>query len=398
VRIGPIVLILATIGACSLFNREGPAVTCQDLAGGAINDCRDGILASCDGAKVTYQVCDLKSACEQPWQTPGAYRCNVGDPLKTPTTDGGTVSGGGLTPNGKPCGPSDVCVVGTTGDSPVSAFTIHGGEVNFTDGRTVWRAPRAGGFSTALGTDNLDPNGGIAADDTYAYVAQTNAKRILRLKGGGVKEYSAAGAPGALLMSHLRIDETRIYWIEDGVSQRLLRAANKDGSSTVDLAGGDELASSALHISGGFLYWDTGGASLARVPASATSKTTPSAVELGSGTNDRLSTFAVDDSGIFFALHDVDGNAIWRAQSDGTGRTKIADLDDVEQASGMATSEQRVYWVDSNRGGVRRLAKSGGTPETVNSAGSAFAARIPVLADELYVYWAEGPRVMRGPK
>ena len=65
--------------ACSAFNREGPIVTCAALDGGAINACKDGIIASCaDGKKITYQVCtgdEGADTCESKWQTKGAFTC-----------------------------------------------------------------------------------------------------------------------------------------------------------------------------------------------------------------------------------------------------------------------------------------------------------------------------------
>lgn len=70
----------ALAAGCSVLNRAGPEDTCAGLQNGAVNDCRDGIIATCIGAQVTYRVCDDKSACEQSWQTPGAYRCGQSDP------------------------------------------------------------------------------------------------------------------------------------------------------------------------------------------------------------------------------------------------------------------------------------------------------------------------------
>jgi len=389
-------LPIASIGACSMFNREGPTVTCEDLAGGSLNACKDGILASCNNGTMSYTVCHAQSACEQSWQVTGQYRCSATDELPSPDVAGGTVPGGGLTPDGKRCGKGDICVVGTTGGSEVAAFTLSGAEVIFTDDTTVWSAPRDGGFSTALATDDFASNGSIAADGRYAYVVQARARRILRLQGAGVKETAATGSTDSVFLTHLAIDDGRLYWFEDGFTGAL-RAANTDGSAPIELVASPTFPQSSLQVVGGYLYWDGGGSRLERIPTSSNSTTAPSALDLGAGTGERLSTFAVDDSGIFFALHDASGTAVWRAQKDGNHRTKVAELDDTEQPVAMGTSDQSVYWVDANRGEVRRLSKAGGVPASVNS-GSALAARLRVLADDLYVYWAEGARIMRGPK
>lgn len=81
---------------CSFLNRFGPEVDCEDLQNGAINACKDGIIASCsDGENVTFQVCDeeiddvsASDICEAPWQFDGAFRC-------APDGTGGAGGGGG---------------------------------------------------------------------------------------------------------------------------------------------------------------------------------------------------------------------------------------------------------------------------------------------------------------
>lgn len=63
---------------CSLQNRDGPVVTCEELECGRINACSNGIIAQCvDGQNVRYHVCDPgdDEICDEEWQVPGAYRC-----------------------------------------------------------------------------------------------------------------------------------------------------------------------------------------------------------------------------------------------------------------------------------------------------------------------------------
>lgn len=78
--------VLLLIGACSLLNREGPDVTCADLANGTANACADGIVATCANGAVTYKVCSEKSACSAPWQTSGRYRCTETEPAPVLTS------------------------------------------------------------------------------------------------------------------------------------------------------------------------------------------------------------------------------------------------------------------------------------------------------------------------
>lgn len=85
VRLIAVVALLAAMGAgaasCSLANRRGPDATCATLSNGKINDCRDGILASCVGGALQYKVCDDAAACSAAWQEAGEFRCTETEPL-----------------------------------------------------------------------------------------------------------------------------------------------------------------------------------------------------------------------------------------------------------------------------------------------------------------------------
>lgn len=71
-----VLLWITAIGACSADNREGPDVTCEDLACGRINACQEGIIAQCaDGIVVRHRVCTDDTVCEADWQEPGQYKC-----------------------------------------------------------------------------------------------------------------------------------------------------------------------------------------------------------------------------------------------------------------------------------------------------------------------------------
>lgn len=73
-------IALVVAGACSKSNREGPDVTCEDLACGRINACQDGIIAQCvDGIVLRFQVCNDATICERDWQVPGEYTCDGED-------------------------------------------------------------------------------------------------------------------------------------------------------------------------------------------------------------------------------------------------------------------------------------------------------------------------------
>ncbi len=84
--------VLLFAGACSLLNREGPDVTCADLKNGAQNACADGIIATCPGGVVRFEVCSAKSVCGESWQTAGQFRCEQGSAAAIASSDGGGAS------------------------------------------------------------------------------------------------------------------------------------------------------------------------------------------------------------------------------------------------------------------------------------------------------------------
>jgi hypothetical protein len=58
VGLGALVACALLCIACSLWNQEGPDVTCADLDNGCETTCENGIVASCpDGKHVEYDVC-----------------------------------------------------------------------------------------------------------------------------------------------------------------------------------------------------------------------------------------------------------------------------------------------------------------------------------------------------
>jgi hypothetical protein len=79
-----LVFAFAFVG-CSSLNREGPKSTCVELEDGKRNDCAEGIIASCTGGTMIYEVCTNDDAdggtsaekiCTASWQVSGAYSCS----------------------------------------------------------------------------------------------------------------------------------------------------------------------------------------------------------------------------------------------------------------------------------------------------------------------------------
>jgi hypothetical protein len=106
-----LVVLILLVGACSMLNREGPDVSCKDLGNGSENACKDGIIATCLGGPMWWQVCEDQSACDQSWQTSGAYRCKETDSLPALAAGGGTGGSRGVGTGGGP----------STGGTPIGA-------------------------------------------------------------------------------------------------------------------------------------------------------------------------------------------------------------------------------------------------------------------------------------
>lgn len=79
-----LVLGVAVPSACSLLNREGPDVTCEQLGNGKGTACSHGIIASCVDGSLVYTVCADSNVCSASWQAE-YYRCSEdGDTVGPP--------------------------------------------------------------------------------------------------------------------------------------------------------------------------------------------------------------------------------------------------------------------------------------------------------------------------
>lgn len=134
--------------ACSMFNREGPDVTCDDLQQGAINACAEGIIGTCKDGAVEYRVCadDGETAaadiCEAAWQVADAYRCASGDEDFNPAPSGT----GGSPATGGTGGDS-------TGGTPTGGDAATGGTVTTGGSSATGGTPGTGGSSPAATCD-----------------------------------------------------------------------------------------------------------------------------------------------------------------------------------------------------------------------------------------------------
>lgn len=394
--------IIALASGCSLLNREGPTDTCRDLKNGAVNACKNGIIATCSSDKqngvtqwsMQYDVCDDKNVCSASWQGSDAYNC---DP---PPADGGVPAGGIKPDGGGYCGTGDVCVIATSGGQrPIAGFAVDGSNVYFHDGRTVWSVPRAGGFATTLATDASDKNGFVVTDSKNVYVPEPSKNRIVAISKTGGDITTAVATGGGL--QHFTADSTRFFWTEDYGSS--LHAQLQAGGSPETLATSIS-AGNALVAAGGWIFWGPVNSKLYRISASATAPTSPAALDFTSVVGDKgsVSTFAVDSSGLYFGGWDgsADGSAyaVWKVALDGSNATKLAANVGNGQPSFMGLSDTSIYWHGNLE--VLKVAKSGGTASILftGSGYASVASLLPPVADDKFVYWADGTSMMRAPK
>lgn len=118
-----VLVAFVTFASCSMFNREGPDVSCADLEDGRINACADGIIATCVNRRVVYEVCtegvggvEPDELCDANWQERGAYRC-----ARSAGVTGGAAGSAGATGSGGRGGASGSGGTGGTGTGGTGA-------------------------------------------------------------------------------------------------------------------------------------------------------------------------------------------------------------------------------------------------------------------------------------
>jgi hypothetical protein len=381
-RLPSALIIVAVVTGCSLLNREGPTDTCATLQNGAVNACKDGILATCMSGAVHYTVCDDKGACDQSWQTTGAYRCSQGEPSPGKGADGGPgMDGGPVGVDGGACTAQSTCVIAS---GSIDAIALDGPNVLFTDCSTVRTVPKAGGLaSTVLSGLKGCANKEMFVDDSDAYVLEVPASGYLDV----VRAPKVGGAPTVAVPStenveSFAIDTTNIYWMSINGT---LKAAPKSGGSATTLTKAANVdAHTHLRVDGGFVYW-TSYDSLYRVASNATTLTAPSTIPIVTG--DGATWLAVDGTSAFAGTL---GGAIWSVSLPGGTATKV--VDQLGSVSAITLDPTNVYWASNVGVGEATRAGSSSKPLSTGSYDSAIAA------DGTYVFYRGAAGLMRAPK
>ena len=377
---------LACFAGCSALNREGPNVSCNELQAGAINACKDGIIASCkSGTTVAYEVCtgsDGEKACEATWQKKTAYTCAQGTSSSGSSGSSGSSSSSGSSgSSGSPTGdassgPTIETVftgVGTPNDPttamPLTAIALDGTHIyvvakqsQSTYNTFLFRIPIAGGNATTLldyqNTFGFQVSGGLSGvglDSTFAYSAGDNEVHRVPKSGGAATAFhstsngqlSTAATNGSVVCWHIAPSgiECKSSNAAAGPTTRLIQ----DGSPNSQLM---QLDAVRLY------FWQDGGA-LVSVPlaggASAPIGTT--------GVPDANHGVAVDNQYVYW--NDATANeprkcSIQRApKAGGAGSTPIASWDcpnGARQPLAVAVDAAHV-WFATRDGLVQRVAK-----------------------------------------
>lgn len=230
---------------------------------------------------------------------------------------------------------------------------------------------------------------------TYAEAAGTDSA-ILGLAFGASVPFVVASDQ---LAHAIATDGNLVYWGDGG---DILRG-NAAGGPVLTLAspGGIQAAYSMV-VSGGFVYWITafsdelldvdqttvltpGHSKIMRAPASG------GAAETLVDAACALSALVVDDDALYWA-HRAGGTIASISLADGTV-TQLATSQGLINA--LVADETDLYWLDADptpanggttNGSLRRLEKTGGTPETLASQ---LASPVDLIVDDADVTWVE---------
>ncbi len=410
-HLGYLLVALAAVG-CSLGNREGPDVSCADLDDGAVNACQEGIIARCDRGAVAWKVCEDEAICDEAWQTPEAYQCAFLDPPPQLTGGGNPAGGngsggsigvggvGGNTATGgiqgstggfeqpaEACGLDDVCIVTMlpTLRGAINQLVIANGSLYVAaECEGVWSIPLEGGFTTQhQGSSGNCTFDALAVDATHVYYPVHAGTVRVAIDGGAMEMISTIRADS------IAIDSTAVYFGERNFIKRYDKASGAVTTISEDYSG------PPLRIDNDNLYWSSGDA-IHRLAKTAGVGDGASDIALGGPTADDL---VVLDGFIYFG--DITGGTVTRIDASSAAVTNLAaGLVGTVSDPGperLAANSTHVYW--TRAASVEKTAKDGsGVLETIGTWEPASTGDRPIVADERFVFWAEGDVVKRAPR
>jgi len=378
-----VVAVVAGLAGCSMLNREGPDVTCADLQNGVVNACEEGIIATCVAGEVRFEVCSDKEACDGTWQEQGAYRCEEGDAIPTPSATGGSGGGTGGSGGGSvsTCESTGICRLATAQTGKIAPFALDAENVYFgTSCAAIWRVPKAGGAAKNLipASSDCSQPGQVSVDGSYAYhVRDYRDIERVPLAGGGLEILATDAGT-----NWVEVDGKYVFWAGSGlVRYDKSTKSHQVISSTV----GDEFVADATH-----LYWTSSNRrNLYRVAKSASVGAQPEQLEAGEAW---VNAFAPASGDVY--LVDEYGKTLLRIDFDVGSKQVLADGIETSANSGfMQLDGSYAYWYGSSR--IFRVSISGGTPEVVVEATLGVGG---FRVDSRYVFWTDGDALWRADK
>ena len=175
-------------------------------------------------------------------------------------------------------------------------------------------------------------------------------------------------------------DGARVYWVENDVSQGVVRSAPVTGGAITTLATGVEPSAIALDES--YVYWiernNGSNGVLRRVP-----KAGGTPVTLASGLRNAQNFLAIDATSVYFGDGNPGGGGSIRkvGKSGGVVTTLVAD--NLNLTTAVATDGSFVYFHD-DRGNIKRVPVNGGAAATI---GGGSPSAMVVFGGMLY--WVE---------
>ena len=403
-----VVFLFATAlaGACSLLNRTGPSVTCNELGQGATNACAEGIVASCVGGQVVYDVCEDEGACAASWQKPGRYSCTSSGVLppapdaSTPLQDADpsadtrpTDATSEGSPEASSCDPGANCLLAATDGSDIQAYFADATHAYFSDCCTVWRVPLEGGARSVVATEATSgtcvSRGSLFGDATHIFLLRNEASkaRIVRApKTGGSFETILSSISYLYAMT---VDSDALYWSEVDKLYRSSKAA--PDKPTLLASGRFDDPYARLIVDESNVYW-TAGTSMFRIAKTGAASST--ATPLNAKSDGK--TLAVDKTSAYVTASS-DG-ALWRVPlSGGPAATYLRGEGETRYAVVDGT---QLYFGSRGDAGAR-IRKSG-----LGLADAAATTVVEVRGSDMgfmavsgaYVIWREGPIIARSPK
>jgi hypothetical protein len=275
----------------------------------------------------------------------------------------------------------------------VAAFAVGLGAIVFSRGRdhgdAMSKKPQPWVRSTRLASPPshpLDHPLGMIVDGEFLYFVSggfanaENAVHRLSTGGGSVDTLTKVDQ---ILSGELAVDETSVYFTSE-VDSALLQVKKSSSAATVlaKVAGPKYLTVDATHVYFVTLGGDSGG-SVQRIAKSGGSP------EILISGHAGLDSIVVDAQSVYFRSN----QGLFKLPKSGGAAQRLFARTDKQNLQWLALDDSNLYFfletADAGKYAVARLAKSGGSPETLSSVVDS-AGRLALSATHVYFFRAAG--------